>query len=162
MWKRKLASRKFWVSVLALVSAFAVILGANEMQKNQAIAVVSAFSVLVTYVLSETISDSKNKKSGVIADPNAPIDWKRKFSSRKFWAALISFIGTLLIAFGCDNITIEQVNGLIGAMATMCVYILGEGIVDASNGSTPNETPNELEDLLNKAQDAANEVEENI
>lgn len=60
------------------------------------------------------------------------IDWKQKLTSRKFWAALIGFITALLIAFGVDNLTIEQVVALITAASTLIAYIIGEGIVDAA------------------------------
>lgn len=60
------------------------------------------------------------------------INWKQKLTSRKFWAALIGFITALLIAFGVDNLTIEQVVALITAAITLIAYIIGEGIVDAA------------------------------
>lgn len=60
------------------------------------------------------------------------IDWKQKLSSRKFWAALIGFITAILIAFGVDNLTIEQVVALITAMSSLIAYIIGEGIVDSA------------------------------
>lgn len=60
------------------------------------------------------------------------INWKQKLTSRKFWVALIGFITALLIAFGVDNLTIEQVVALITAASTLIAYIIGEGIVDAA------------------------------
>lgn len=66
------------------------------------------------------------------------IDWKQKLTSRKFWVALIGFVTAILIAFGVDDLTIEQVVGLITAASTLVAYIIGEGIVDAAriNNST--------------------------
>ena len=59
------------------------------------------------------------------------INWKQKLTSRKFWAAVIGFITTLLVAFGIPNLTIEQVIAVITAGATLIAYIIGEGMVDA-------------------------------
>ncbi len=60
------------------------------------------------------------------------INWKQKLTSRKFWVALIGFVTALLVAFGVDNLTIEQVVALITAAGTLIAYIVGEGIVDAA------------------------------
>lgn len=60
------------------------------------------------------------------------INWKQKLTSRKFWAAFVGFITALLIAFGVDNLTIEQVVALITAASTLIAYIIGEGMVDAA------------------------------
>jgi len=69
------------------------------------------------------------------------IDWKSKLTSRKFWAAVIGFITALLVAFGVDDLTIEQVVALITAASTLIAYIIGEGMVDAARvGSQSNES----------------------
>ncbi len=60
------------------------------------------------------------------------INWKQKLTSREFWTALIGFITALVIAFGVDNLIIEQVVALITAASTLIVYIIGEGMVDAT------------------------------
>jgi len=62
------------------------------------------------------------------------IDWAKKLTSRKFWAAVTGFITTLLVAFNVDSLTIEQVAALMTAAATMIAYIIGEGLVDAARG----------------------------
>ena len=38
------------------------------------------------------------------------IDWKRKLSSRKFWAALIGFITPLLVMLGLPESEVTQVH----------------------------------------------------
>ena len=58
------------------------------------------------------------------------IDWKQKLVSRKFWAAIIGFITTLLVAFGVPDLQIEQVAAVITAGATLIAYIIGEGLID--------------------------------
>lgn len=61
------------------------------------------------------------------------IDWKRKFTSRKFWAAVIGFITPLLTLFNVPDITIEKVCTLITAESVLIAYIVGEGLVDVNN-----------------------------
>ena len=60
------------------------------------------------------------------------INWKQKLTSRKVWAALITFITSILIAFGVSDLTIEQVVAVISAGSVMIAYIIGEGMVDAA------------------------------
>lgn len=60
------------------------------------------------------------------------IDWKSKLTSRKFWAAVIGFVTAILVAFGVDDLTIEQIIALITAASTLIAYIIGEGMVDAA------------------------------
>ena len=59
------------------------------------------------------------------------IDWKRKLTSRKFWAAVADFVGMLLIALHVADDTATQVTALIMAGAGVVAYILGEGLADA-------------------------------
>ena len=67
------------------------------------------------------------------------INWKQKLTSRKFWAAVIGFATAIMVAFGVNDLTIEQVIALITATSTLIAYIIGEGMVDAAriNSSTP-------------------------
>ena len=60
------------------------------------------------------------------------INWKQKLTSRKFWAAVITFITSILVAFGVPDLTIEQVIAVISAASVMIAYIIGEGMVDAA------------------------------
>lgn len=66
------------------------------------------------------------------------IDWKRKLTSRKFWAAVVGFVTALLIGFGMGESYVAQVTSIIMAGATMIAYIIGEGLVDASYNSNSN------------------------
>jgi len=70
------------------------------------------------------------------------INWKQKLTSRKFWAAIITFITTLLVAFGVPDMTIEQVVAVITAGSSMIAYIIGEGIVDASRAKKESDNEN--------------------
>lgn len=60
------------------------------------------------------------------------VNWKQKLTSRKFWAALIGFITAMMVAFGVNDLTIEQVVAMITAASTLIAYIIGEGMVDAA------------------------------
>ena len=64
------------------------------------------------------------------------INWKAKLTSRKFWAALASFVAMLVVAFGGSQETATQVTALIMAGATVIAYIVGEGLVDAAATGT--------------------------
>ena len=59
------------------------------------------------------------------------INWKQKLTSRKFWAAIIAVVTTILVAFNVSNLTIEQVVAVITAASVLIAYIVGEGLVDA-------------------------------
>lgn len=64
------------------------------------------------------------------------IDWKKKLTSRKFWAAVCNFVGMLVMAFGASAGTAEKITALIMAGATVIAYIIAEGLVDAANVGT--------------------------
>ena len=67
------------------------------------------------------------------------INWKEKLTSRKFWAAIITFVTTVLVAFGVPQITTEQVTAIIAATSAVVAYILGEGLVDSVRIKTESE-----------------------
>jgi len=59
------------------------------------------------------------------------IDWKRKLTSRKFWAAVAGFVSMLIVALGRDAETAQTVTGLIMAGASLIGYMIGEGLADS-------------------------------
>ena len=59
------------------------------------------------------------------------IDWKRKLSSRKLWAAVAGIVTGLAMVFGLDEGTISSVAGAVVSVASVVAYILTEGKVDA-------------------------------
>lgn len=72
------------------------------------------------------------------------INWKQKLTSRKFWAAVTGFVTAIMVAFGANDLTIEQVVSVISASAVLIAYIIGEGMVDAARaGSQLNEKEGE-------------------
>lgn len=60
------------------------------------------------------------------------INWKRKLTSRKFWAAVTGFVSAILVACNVDDMTVEQVVTVISASAVLIAYIIGEGMIDAA------------------------------
>ena len=72
------------------------------------------------------------------------IDWKQKLTSRKFWAAIVTFVTSVLVAFNVPNLTIEQVTAVIMGGASMIAYIVGEGLVDAARIKENNNTNEEV------------------
>ena len=65
------------------------------------------------------------------------IDWKKKLTSRKFWAAVCNFVAMLIVALGGSEQLSVQITGLIMAGATVIAYIISEGLVDAANAGIP-------------------------
>ena len=59
-----------------------------------------------------------------------PINWKEKLSSKKFWCALIACIAAVGAAFGLSDGSVEKITSIIGAFATLIIYILVEGSID--------------------------------
>ena len=62
------------------------------------------------------------------------IDWKRKLTSRKFWAAVAGFVSMMIVAFAKDADTAQTVTGLIMSGASLVAYIIGEGLADSGHG----------------------------
>ena len=61
------------------------------------------------------------------------IDWKRKLTSRKFWAAVCGFVSMIIIALGKDASQAQTVTGMIMAAGSLIAYIIGEGLADGGN-----------------------------
>lgn len=62
---------------------------------------------------------------------------KRKLTSRKFWAAVCSFVTMLMIYLGRPESEAQQVAALIMAGASVVAYIIGEGMADAAGAKQP-------------------------
>ena len=61
------------------------------------------------------------------------INWARKLTSRKFWAAVVGFVTPMMVAAGATDGTITQVTAIIMGGATLIAYIIGEGMADSAN-----------------------------
>lgn len=68
------------------------------------------------------------------------VNWKRKLSSRKFWAAVSGFVISVMIAFGANADSQEKVVGIITATGTLSIYMLAEGGADKAAIKQENET----------------------
>lgn len=61
------------------------------------------------------------------------IDWARKLTSRKFWAAVVGFVTPIMALAQVPDNTAVQVTAIIMAGGTLIAYIIGEGMTDAAN-----------------------------
>lgn len=64
------------------------------------------------------------------------IDWARKLTSRKFWAAVIGFVTPVMTLARVPENTAVQVTAIIMAGGTLIAYIIGEGVTDAAAAGT--------------------------
>lgn len=62
-WKRKLTSRKLWISIASFVSLLIVALGYSEGTASQVVALIMAGASAVGYVIGEGLADAGNKKN---------------------------------------------------------------------------------------------------
>lgn len=62
----------------------------------------------------------------------------RKLTSRKFWAAVASFVTMIMIYRGRSEGDAQQVAALIMAGASVIAYIIGEGLADAAGAGGEN------------------------
>lgn len=60
------------------------------------------------------------------------VDWKRKLTSRKFWAAAAGFIAGIVIYVQNPEKSPEAVSGIIMSLGAVVSYIIGEGLADQS------------------------------
>ena len=67
-------------------------------------------------------------------------DIKRKLCSRKFWAAIATFISMIVITMGKSQEVATKVTSLIMAGAAVVAYIVGEGLVDAAGATQVPDT----------------------
>lgn len=70
---------------------------------------------------------------------------KQKLTSRKFWAALVSFVTSLLVAFNVKDLTVEQVTIIVSGIGSLVCYIFSEGAVDKKAISKDDEKTTETD-----------------
>lgn len=63
----------------------------------------------------------------------------RKLTSRKFWIALVGFVGALLVAFNVDSGSVEQITSIIMSFASLIAYVVAEGMIDANGVGDNND-----------------------
>ena len=59
-WKRKLTSRKFWLSVAAFVSLLIIACGKDTTVAEQVSAIIMAGATVIGYVIGEGLTDATN------------------------------------------------------------------------------------------------------
>ena len=59
------------------------------------------------------------------------MNWKKKLSSRKFWAGVVGLITPILILLNVPESEIVTISALILSCGTLVAYIISEGYVDA-------------------------------
>lgn len=59
-WKRKLTSRKLWVSICGFTSLLVVAFGGTENEAAQVSAIIMAGATVVGYVIGEGLADAAN------------------------------------------------------------------------------------------------------
>ena len=59
--------------------------------------------------------------------------WKDKLTSRKFWAAVVGVVISIMVLCGVDTDTQQRTVAIITASATLIAYIVGEGMTDCAN-----------------------------
>ena len=62
-------------------------------------------------------------------------DWVSKFTSRKWWTSIASFVTLLIVAFGGTESAAAQVSAIIMAGAIVIGYTIGEGLIDSQGAS---------------------------
>lgn len=61
-WKRKLTSRKLWLSVASFVSMLIIAINGDEGSAQQISALIMAGATIIGYVIGEGLADSGNKE----------------------------------------------------------------------------------------------------
>ena len=84
---------------------------------------------------------------------NQKIDWKRKLTSRKLWAALVGIVAGLASVFGITENDYAQVAGLVTMAASVVAYIFGESKVDAARQFYQEKQPGKEETEENKKEE---------
>ena len=67
-WKRKLTSRKMWLSIAEFVTMLYVALGGSESEATQIAALIMAGAGVIGYVIAEGLADHANGTSTTIVD----------------------------------------------------------------------------------------------
>ena len=60
-WKRKLTSRKLWLSIASFVSMLVIALNGSEGSAQQISALIMAGATIIGYVIGEGLADANNK-----------------------------------------------------------------------------------------------------
>ena len=76
-------------------------------------------------------------------------DLKSKLTSRKFWAAIVSFVSAIAVAFNFPDMTTQQVVVILSGIGALVCYIFGEAYTDGKYNSNPyNDFVNSISPIL--------------
>ena len=70
-WKRKLTSRKLWMSVASFIAMVMIFAGSTENSANQVAAIVMAGATVIGYVVGEGLADYGQNEEIVYPDQEA-------------------------------------------------------------------------------------------
>lgn len=59
-WKKKLASRKFWMAVVAFITPLLLAFGVAEAEVTQVTAIIMAGADVLAYIIAEGMVDAKH------------------------------------------------------------------------------------------------------
>ena len=59
-WKRKLSSRKFWLSIANFVTLIIIAMGYTNAQAEKIAAIIMAGASVIAYIIAEGLADSSN------------------------------------------------------------------------------------------------------
>lgn len=60
MWKRKLTSRKLWLSIASFISMLLIYFGSSESEAAKVASLIMAGATVIGYVIGEGLADSSN------------------------------------------------------------------------------------------------------
>ncbi len=61
-WKRKLTSRKLWLSIASFVAMLIIAINGNEGSAQQVSALIMAGATIIGYVIGEGLADAGNRE----------------------------------------------------------------------------------------------------
>ena len=68
-WKRKLTSRKLWLSICSFITMLLIYFGKSESEAAQVAALIMAGATVIGYVIGEGLADSSNSNTtNIISD----------------------------------------------------------------------------------------------
>lgn len=76
------------------------------------------------------------------------MNWKKKLSSRKLWAAVAGVVTGLAMMFGLDEGIISTVAGAIVSVSSVITYIVTEGKIDAESVKNAIEAVGEVIEIF--------------
>ncbi len=63
-WKQKLTSRKFWAAIIGVATSVMVIFNVDNLTVEQVVALITATSTVIAYIVGEGLVDSARLKNG--------------------------------------------------------------------------------------------------